>query len=134
MRGTPLKERKRYLFMDSIFYDLLRDGATPESLAEAMNAALRRYEEDQKRAAVETEKAKAADALAEAFNHYFAIVHPDFDWTKMSGAEAARCADMIVELDEAVNAVNAFISAPLSKPAVKMATDPIEEFLREIGV
>ena len=122
--------------MDSIFYDLLHDGATPESLAEAMNAALRRYEEDQKRAAIETEKAKAADALAEAFNHYFAVAHPDFDWTKMSGAEAARCADMIVELDEMVNS---FIAAPLtnlifSKPAVKMATDPIEEFLREIGV
>ena len=122
--------------MDSIFYDLLRDGATPESLADAMNAALRRYEEDQKRAAVEAEKAAAAEALAEAFNNYFAVVHPAFDWTKMSGAEAARCADMIVELDEMVNS---FISAPLanlvfSKPAVKMATDPIEEFLREIGV
>ncbi|MBR2506860.1 MAG: hypothetical protein IKB70_08210 [Bacilli bacterium] len=122
--------------MDSIFYDLLRDGATPESLADAMNAALRRYEEDKERAAVEAEKAIAANALADAFNNYFAVVHPDFDWTKMSGAEAARCADMIVELDEMVNA---FISAPLanlvfSKPAVKMATDPIEEFLREIGV
>ena len=117
--------------MDNIFYDLLHDGATPESLAEAMNAALRRYEEDQKRAAVETEKAKAAEALAEAFNHYFAVAHPDFEWIEMSGADATRCADMIVELDEMVNS---FISAPLSKPAVKMATDPIEEFLREIGV
>ena len=125
--------------MDNIFYDLLHDGATPESLTDAMNAALRRYEEDKARVAADAKKAKAADALAEAFNHYFAIVHPDFDWTKMSGAEAARCADMIVELDEAVNAVNSFITAPLSnlvfsKPAVKMATDPIEEFLREIGV
>ena len=55
--------------MDNIFYDLMRDGATPESLAEAMNAALRRYEEDQKRAAVETEKAKAAEATAEAAKH-----------------------------------------------------------------
>lgn len=122
--------------MENIFYDLLRDGATLESLADAMNAALRRYEEDQARAAAEVEKATAAEALAEAFNHYFAVVHPDFDWTEMSAKEAARCADMIVELDEAVNA---FISAPLtnlifSKPAVKMATDPIEEFLREIGV
>lgn len=122
--------------MDNIFYDLMRDGATPESLAEAMNAALRRYEEDQKRAAVETEKAKAAEALAEAFNHYFAVAHPDFEWAEMSGAEATRCADMIVELDEMVNS---FISAPLSdlifsKPAAKTATDPIEEFLREIGV
>lgn len=122
--------------MDSIFYDLLRDGATPESLADAMNAALRRYEEDKERAAANAKKAAAAEALADAFNNYFAVVHPDFEWTEMSGAEAARCADMIVELDEAVNA---FISAPLSnlifsKPAVKMATDPIEEFLREIGV
>ena len=122
--------------MDSIFYDLLHDGATPESLAEAMNAALRRYEEDQKRAAVETEKAKAAEALAEAFNHYFAVAHPDFEWIEMSGAEAARCADMIVELAKAVDAV---IATPLtnlifSEPAVKTATDPIEEFLREIGV
>ena len=117
--------------MDNIFYDLLHDGAAPESLAEAMNAALRRYEEDQKRAAVETEKAKAAEALAEAFNHYFAIVHPDFKWIEMSANDATRCADMIVELDEMVNS---FISAPLSKPAVKTATDPIEEFLREIGV
>ena len=122
--------------MDSIFYDLLHDGATPESLTDAMNAALRRYEEDKARAKADAKKAKAADALAEAFNHYFAVAHPDFEWTKMSGAEAARCADMIVELDEAVNS---FISAPLtnlifSKPAVKMATDPIEEFLREIGV
>ena len=122
--------------MDNIFYDLLHDGATPESLAEAMNAALRRYEEDQKRAAAETEKAKAAEALAEAFNHYFAIVHPDFKWIEMSGADATRCADMIVELDKAVDA---FIATPLtnlifSEPAVKTATDPIEEFLREIGV
>ena len=122
--------------MDNIFYDLLHDGATPESLTDAMNAALRRYEEDKARAKADAKKAKAADALAEAFNHYFAVAHPDFDWTKMSGAEASRCADMIVELDEMVNS---FISAPLSnlvfsKPAVKMATDPIEEFLREIGV
>lgn len=122
--------------MDSIFYDLLRDGATPESLADAMNAALRRYEEDKARAEAEAEKATAANALAEAFNHYFAVVHPDFDWAEMSAKEAGRCADMIVELDEMVNS---FISAPLanlvfSKPAVKMATDPIEEFLREIGV
>lgn len=122
--------------MDNIFYDLLHDGATPESLAEAMNAALRRYEEDQKRAAVETEKAKAAEALAEAFNHYFAVAHPDFEWTEMSANEATRCADMIVELDKAVDA---FIATPLtnlifSEPAVKTATDPIEEFLREIGV
>lgn len=118
--------------MDNIFYDLLHDGATPESLADAMNAALRRYEEDQKRAAVETEKAKAADALAEAFNHYFAVAHPDFDWDKMSGAEAARCADMIVELDEMVNS---FIAAPLSNLIFSKPTkDPIEDFLREIGV
>ena len=122
--------------MDNIFYDLLHDGATPESLTDAMNAALRRYEEDKARAKADAKKAKAADALAEAFNHYFAVAHPDFEWTKMSGAEAARCADMIVELDEAVNS---FITAPLSnlvfsKPAVKMATVPIEDFLREIGV
>ena len=122
--------------MDSIFYDLLHDGATPESLADAMNAALRRYEEDKARAEAEAEKAIAAEVLADAFNKYFATVHPNFEWTEMSGAEAARCADMIVELDEMVNA---FIAAPLtnlifSKPAVKMATDPIEDFLREIGV
>ena len=118
--------------MDNIFYDLLHDGATPESLAEAMNAALRRYEEDQKRAAVETEKAKAAEALAEAFNHYFAIVHPDFEWAEMSGAEATRCADMIVELDKVVDA---FIATPLTSLIFSEPTkDPIEEFLREIGV
>ena len=118
--------------MDNIFYDLLRDGATPESLADAMNAALRRYEEDQERAAIDARKAKAANLLAEAFNDYFAIVHPDFDWNEISGAEAARCADMIVELDKAVNA---FISAPLTNLIFSKPTkDPIEEFLREIGV
>ena len=118
--------------MDNIFYDLLRDGATPESLADAMNAALRRYEEDQARAAAEVEKATAAEVLANAFNHYFAVVHPDFDWAEMSGAEAARCADMIVELDKAVDA---FITTPLTNLIFSKPTkDPIEEFLREIGV
>lgn len=127
--------------MQNLFYDLLCEGNSPESIAEAMNDALRAYEEDK---AIEAEKQlrqMAAEELATAFNEYFKICHPDVDWKPMSAKEAAEACDMLAAIMDVTNAiVDVFLAEP--DPAPKKCAkstmaidnaDPLLKFFEEMG-
>ena len=127
--------------MQNLFYDLLCEGNSPESIADAMNEALRAYEEDK---AIEAEKQlrqMAAEELATAFNEYFKICHPDVDWKPMSAKEAAEACDMLATITDAINAItDVFIAEPdpapkkCAKPTVTVYNDdPLMKFFEEMG-
>ena len=127
--------------MQNLFYDLLCEGNSPESIADAMNEALRAYEEDK---AIEAEKQlreMAAEDLANAFNAYFEVCHPDVDWKPMDAKEAAEACDMLAVFMDAINAIVDELvtdSAPAPKKCAEFTvaidnTDPLKKFFEEMG-
>ena len=127
--------------MQNLFYDLLCEGNSPESIADAMTEALRAYEENKAMEAEKQLRQMAAEELATAFNEYFAVCHPDVDWKPMDAKEAAEACDMLAVVLDVTNAiVDALIAEPTpaptfnkcAKPAVDNA-DPLLKFFEEMG-
>ena len=126
--------------MQNLFYDLLCEGNSPESIADAMNEALRAYEEDK---AIEAEKQlrkMAAEELATAFNTYFEVCHPDVDWKPMEANDVESICSMIAEMIEMVDAIADIFTEPTpapkkcAKPTVTIDNaDPLLKFFEEMG-
>lgn len=128
--------------MQNLFYDLLCEGNSPESIADAMNEALRAYEEDK---AIEAEKQlrkMAAEELATAFNEYFKICHPDVAWKPMDANEVESICSMIAEMIDMVDAIAGIFTEPTPAPAHNKCAkptvaidnaDPLLKFFEEMG-
>lgn len=129
--------------MQNLFYDLLCEGNSPESIADAMNEALRAYEENKAMEAEKQLRQMAAEELATAFNEYFAVCHPDVDWKPMDAKEAAEACDMLAVILDVTNAiVDAFLADSTPAPAPKKCAkptaaidnaDPLLKFFEEMG-
>ena len=127
--------------MQNLFYDLLCEGNSPESIADAMNEALRAYEENKAMEAEKQLREMAAEDLANAFNTYFEVCYPDVDWKPMDAKEAAEACDMLVAIMDVTNAiVDVFLAEPTpapkkcAKPAVAIDNaDPLLKFFEEMG-
>ena len=127
--------------MQNLFYDLLCEGNSPESIADAMNDALRAYEENKAMEAEKQLRQMAAEELATAFNEYFAVCHPDVDWKPMDAKEAAEACDMLAVILDVTNAiVDAITAEPTpapkkcAKPTVAIDNaDPLLKFFEEMG-
>lgn len=129
--------------MQNLFYDLLCEGNSPESITEAMNDALRAYEEHKAMEAEKQLRQMAAEELATAFNEYFKICHPDVDWKPMEANEVESICNMIAEMIEMVDVIaGIFEAAPTYNPAPKKCAkpavaidnaDPLLKFFEEMG-
>ena len=126
--------------MQNLFYDLLCEGNSPESIADAMNDALRAYEENKAMEAEKQLRKMAAEELATAFNEYFAVCHPDVNWKPMEANEVESICDMIAEMIEMVDAIADIFteSTPAPKKCAKPIvaidnTDPLLKFFEEMG-
>lgn len=126
--------------MQNLFYDLLCEGNSPESIADAMNEALRAYEENKAMEAEKQLRQMAAEELATAFNEYFEICHPDVDWKPMEASEVESICSMIAEMIDMVDAIAGIFTettpAPkkYAKPTVAVDNaDPLLKFFEEMG-
>lgn len=129
--------------MQNLFYDLLCEGNSPESIADAMNEALRAYEENKAMEAEKQLREMAAEELANAFNAYFEVCHPDVDWKPMDAKEAAEACEMLAVVMDVTNAiVDALIADSTPAPAPKKCAkptvavdnaDPLMKFFEEMG-
>jgi predicted Zn-dependent protease len=127
--------------MQNLFYDLLCEGNSPESIADAMNEALRAYEENKAMEAEKQLREMAAEDLANAFNAYFEVCHPDVDWKPMDAKEAAEACEMLAVVMDVTNAiVDVFLAEPTpapkkcAKPTVAVDNaDPLMKFFEEMG-
>ena len=127
--------------MQNLFYDLLCEGNSPESIADAMNEALRAYEENKAMEAEKQLREMAAEDLANAFNAYFEVCHPDVDWKPMDAKEAAEACEMLAVVMDITNAIiDTIIAEPTpapkkcAKPTVTIDNaDPLLKFFEEMG-
>ena len=129
--------------MQNLFYDLLCEGNSPESIADAMNEALRAYEEDKAMEAEKQLRKTAAEELATAFNEYFAVCHPDVNWKPMEANEVESICSMIAEMIDMVDAIASVFTEPdpaalapkkCAKPTVAIDNaDPLLKFFEEMG-
>jgi hypothetical protein len=129
--------------MQNLFYDLLCEGNSPESIADAMNDALRAYEENKAMEAEKQLRQMAAEELATAFNEYFEVCHPDVDWMPMNANDVESICNMIAEMIGMVDVIaGIFEAAPTHDPAPKKCaeftvaidnTDPLKKFFEEMG-
>ena len=126
--------------MQNLFYDLLCEGNSPESIADAMNEALRAYEENKAMEAEKQLRQMAAEELATAFNEYFEICHPDVAWKPMEANEVEPICDMIAEMIDMVDAIAGIFTEPApahnqcTKPTVTIDNaDPLMKFFEEMG-
>lgn len=129
--------------MQNLFYDLLCEGNSPESIADAMNEALRAYEENKAMEAEKQLREMAAEDLANAFNAYFEVCHPDVDWKPMDAKEAAEACDMLAVILDVTNAIVDALGADTTpapapkkcaKPTVAVDNaDPLMKFFEEMG-
>ena len=126
--------------MQNLFYDLLCEGNSPESIADAMNEALRAYEEHKAMEAEKQLRQMAAEELATAFNEYFEICHPDVDWKPMEASEVESICSMIAEMIDMVDTIASILTEPdpapkkCAKPTVAIDNaDPLLKFFEEMG-
>lgn len=126
--------------MQNLFYDLLCEGNSPESIADAMNEALRAYEENKAMEAEKQLRQMAAEELATAFNEYFEVCHPDVNWKPMEASEVESICSMIAEMIGMVDAIADIFAettpAPkkCAKPTVAIDNaDPLLKFFEEMG-
>ena len=126
--------------MQNLFYDLLCEGNSPESIADAMNDALRAYEEDKAMEAEKQLRQMAAEELATAFNEYFEVCHPDVNWKPMEANEVESICSMIAEMIGMVDAIAGIFAEPApapvkcAKPTVAIDNaDPLLKFFEEMG-
>lgn len=126
--------------MQNLFYDLLCEGNSPESIADAMNDALRAYEENKAMEAEKQLRQMAAEELATAFNEYFEVCHPDVNWKPMEANEVESICSMIAEMIDMVDAIAGIFAEPTSahnkgtKPTVAIDnSDPLLKFFEEMG-
>lgn len=126
--------------MQNLFYDLLCEGNSPESIADAMTEALRAYEENKAMEAEKQLRQMAAEELATAFNEYFEICHPDVAWKPMEANEVESICDMIAEMIDMVDAIAGIFTEPApahnqcTKPTVTIDNaDPLMKFFEEMG-
>ena len=126
--------------MQNLFYDLLCEGNSPESIADAMNEALRAYEENKAMEAEKQLRQMAAEELATAFNEYFEVCHPDVNWKPMEANEVESICSMIAEMIGMVDAIadifteSATTAKKCTKPTVTIdSADPLLKFFEEMG-
>ena len=128
--------------MQNLFYDLLCEGNSPESIADAMNDALRAYEENKAMEAEKQLRQMAAEELATAFNEYFEVCHPDVNWKPMEANEVESICSMIAEMIDMVDAIAGIFTEPTPAPAHNNCTkstvaidntDPLLKFFEEMG-
>lgn len=126
--------------MQNLFYDLLCEGNSPESIADAMNDALRAYEENKAMEAEKQLRQMAAEELATAFNEYFEVCHPDVNWKPMEANEVESICSMIAEMIDMVDAIAGIFTEPTpapkkcAKPTVAIDNaDPLMKFFEEMG-
>ena len=126
--------------MQNLFYDLLCEGNSPESIADAMNDALRAYEENKAMEAEKQLRQMAAEELATAFNEYFEICHPDVNWKPMEANEVESICSMIAEMIDMVDAIAGIFTEPApahnncAKTTVAIDNaDPLLKFFEEMG-
>lgn len=121
--------------MENIFYDLLRDGATPESLADAMNAALRRHEEEEARSKRERAMREAAEYAADALNEYARMVDPK--WEDLNAEDIEAIAKMSAAMRGTIEGIlDVMFNVPTKAAEPKMSADDkaIADFLTVLGL
>lgn len=124
--------------MQNLFYNLLCEGNSPESIADAMNEALRAYEENKAMEAEKQLRQMAAEELATAFNEYFEVCHPDVNWKPMEANEVESICSMIAEMIGMVDAIADIFTEPAPKKCAKPVVaidnaDPLLKFFEEMG-